>query len=72
MARYNVSVPPTHEQGSYKTIVSDDGLYGSTFRACALLDYNSCRAHDGLPPLSRMPAGTQYTLIRSTSATFEA
>jgi hypothetical protein len=64
MARYNVTVPPTDEQGSYTTIAAD--CYGQTFRACALQDYNSCRAHDGLPPVSRMPSGTVYTLIRST------
>lgn len=71
MARYNVTVPPTREQGSYKTIVSDSGEYGQTFRACALQDYNSCRAHDGLPPLSRMPAGTEYSLIRVTEDSWE-
>jgi hypothetical protein len=69
MARYNVTVPPTAEQGSYSTIAADG--YGQTFRACALQDYNSCRAHDGLPPVSRMPAGTTYALIRSTVDSWE-
>lgn len=69
MARYNVTVPPTMEQGGYKTIAHDG--YGQTFRACALQDYNSCRAHDGLSPLSRMPSGTVYTLIRSTVDSWE-
>lgn len=69
MARYNVTVPATAEQGSYKTIATDS--YGQTFRACALQDYNSCRAHDGLPPLSRMPSGTKYTLVRSTVDSWE-
>ncbi len=59
--RYTVKVPPTAEQGSYQTIVS--GSRGQTYRAEALQDYNSCRAHDGLPPVSRMPAGTTYTAI---------
>lgn len=31
-----------------------------TLAKSALWDYNSARAHDGLPPLSRMPAGTVY------------
>jgi len=58
MARYEVTVPPTREQGSYKTIVRDG--YGETYRAAALWDYNSAREHDGLEPLKRMPAGTTY------------
>jgi len=62
MARYNVTVPPTAEQGSYKTIARDTN--GQTYRADALQDYNSCRAHDGLPPVSRMPSGTVYSRIR--------
>jgi len=51
-------VPPTAEQGSYKTNASD--------RADALWSYNSARAHDGLPPVSRMPAGTVYQYQRTT------
>ena len=31
-----------------------------TYRAEALQDYNSCRAHDGLSPISKMPSGTAY------------
>ena len=59
MAKYKVTVPPTREQGSYTTIVS-----GPDYRKDALWDYNSCRAHDGLQPLQRMPAGTVYTRIK--------
>lgn len=59
MSRYLVTVPPTTEQGSYKTM--------ATSRADALWDYNSARAHDGLPPLSRMPAGTVYQYQRTTT-----
>ena len=55
---YHVTVPPTAEQGSYKTTAKAG--YMQTMRQCALQDYNSCRAHDGLPPISRMPAGTKY------------
>jgi hypothetical protein len=52
------TVPPTAHVGSYSGTVS--ASYGETLAASALWDYNSCRAHDGLPPLSRMPAGTVY------------
>lgn len=54
---YDVTVPPTMEQGSYKCRVSD--VYTSK-AADALSDYNGARAHDGLEPLRRMPKGTQY------------
>lgn len=59
--KYKVSVPPTAEQGSYVTTVS--GSYLQSYRAEALQDYNSARAHDGLPPVSRMPSGTTYKAI---------
>lgn len=63
MAKVKVTVPPTMEQGSYSTIVSDG--YYQTIPQAALQDYNGCRAHDGLPPISRMPAGTKYTRMKS-------
>ncbi len=63
MARYKVTVPPTMEQGSYVTNVSDG--YHQTVAQAALQDYNGCRAHDGLPPIRRMPAGTKYTRLKS-------
>lgn len=50
---FTVKVPPTQDHGSYTT--------KATSRADALRQYNSARAHDGSPPLSRMPAGTVYT-----------
>ena len=52
------TVPPTKEQGSYSGLAHSS--YYETARACALWQYNSARAHDGLPPLKRMPAGTKY------------
>ena len=58
---YQVNVPPTKEQGSYKTTVK--GSYGQTYRTEALQDYNSARAHDGLPPINRMPKGTEYATM---------
>lgn len=53
MKRFIVTVGPTWEQGSTK-LVADS-------REDALWQYNSCRAHDGLPPIKRMPRGTKYT-----------
>jgi hypothetical protein len=57
MNKYIVTVPPTAEQGSYTTAADS--------RADALWYYNSARAHDGLPPLRRMPAGTVYAYQRT-------
>lgn len=59
---YTVNVPPTWEQGSYTTRVKS--TYYETYRQAALSDYNSARAHDGLPPLKRMPRGTTYTIYK--------
>ena len=62
--RYKVTVPPTHDVGSYSTTVSSRSQFcRESYRAEALADYNSCRAHDGLPPVRRMPAGTVYAPI---------
>lgn len=58
---YKFTVPPTADQGSYSGTCRNG--YGQTYRAMALQAYNSCRAHDGLPPLTRMPSGTVYTPI---------
>jgi len=63
MKTYRVTVPPTRDQGSYTTTARNG--YGRTYRADALIDYNSCRAHDGLPPLRRMPSGTTYRRIET-------
>lgn len=60
--KYKVTVPPTKEMGSYFCNASRS--YGQTLAGCALQSYNSARAHDGLPPLSRMPSGTLYTAIK--------
>lgn len=54
---YDVTVPPTKEQGSYKTRVNDRYTSKSTD---ALSHYNSARARDGLKPVKRMPKGTTY------------
>lgn len=44
--------------GSYQSTAS--ASYFETLAQSALWDYNNARAHDGLPPLRRMPAGTVY------------
>ena len=56
---YSFTVPPTNDVGSYAGNCSAG--YYETHRQNALADYNSCRAHDGLPPVKRMPNGTVYT-----------
>lgn len=61
--RYKVKVPPTAEQGSYTTTARSS--YMQSYRAAALQDYNSCRAHDGLEPVRRMPVGTVYEKLCS-------
>lgn len=59
--RYHFTVPPTAEQGSYSADCS--ASYMETYRANALSQYNSARAHDGFEPLARMPRGTRYKSI---------
>jgi hypothetical protein len=56
--KYSVDVPATREQGTFVTVC--EGGYFETYRQNALSDYNSARAHDGLPPVKRMPKGTTY------------
>lgn len=48
------------------TDVSDG--YHQTIAQAALQDYNGCRAHDGLPPIRRMPAGTKYVRLPKSKA----
>jgi hypothetical protein len=55
-----LKVPPTTEQGSYNVQIHPAA--NETVAAAALWVYNSARAHDGLPPLRRMPRGTTYTV----------
>lgn len=57
--KYTAHVPPTKDQGSFHTIA--ERTYMESMRANALWHYNRARAHDGQPPLTRMPAGTTYT-----------
>ena len=62
---YRYTTPPSPEMGTYSGMCRAG--YYSTYRSDALADYNSARAHDGLEPLRRMPAGTRYTPLKPTS-----
>lgn len=55
---YRFTVPPTAELGSHAGTCA--ASLHETRAANALFGYNRARAHDGLPPLSRMPIGTRY------------
>lgn len=59
--KYKVTVPPTTQMGSFTCIATPSRT--ETLAANALWSYNSARAHDGLPPLSRMPSGTFYAPV---------
>ena len=58
---YRYTVPSTTELGSATGVCRDTPM--QTYMQDALWDYNSSRAHDGLPPLKRMPPGTRYIPI---------
>ena len=60
MAKYTVFVPPTKDQATFRILARDDYM---TVAKDALQSYNSARAHDGQPPLKRMPNGTTYTRL---------
>jgi len=59
--KYRVTVPPTHDMGSYSAVCRD--IKHHTYQEDALIDYNISRQHDDLPPLKRMPCGTVYTPV---------
>lgn len=63
---YKFTVPPTREVGSYSGTCS--ASWGETYQQNALSDYNSVRAHDGLEPLKKMPAGTRYVRVGANPA----
>ena len=54
-----VIVPFVPDMGSVAPYVATD-TWGESYRANALRALNSMREHDGLQPLTRMPAGTKY------------
>ena len=59
--KYRVEFPVTKNMGSYSTVAKASPM--ETVEENALWDYNSARAHDGLPPLKVLPKGTKMTRI---------
>lgn len=62
------TIPPTKDQGSAQFRIGKTDYYDKTWRGAALAKYNSMRAHDGQPPLRRLPAGTKVLKIRHLPA----
>lgn len=54
MRLYLVQIPPTRDQGNHCMRFMCNR---SEVRKEALREYNSARAHDGFPPIQRLPAG---------------
>jgi len=50
------SIPPTRDLGSCIIVGKESPMESA--RDNALWEYNSMRAHDGLPPISSLPWGT--------------
>lgn len=59
MTTYRVTVPFVPDMGSIQPYNARAG-YLQTYRQDALWTLNRMRDHDGLPHLTRMPAGTKY------------
>ena len=62
MKSIKYEIPATKEQSPY-TLIGIESLM-ETARENALWQYNSARAHDGLPPVSNLPKGTVGTPIK--------
>jgi hypothetical protein len=62
VAKYRVTVPFIDDMGSVLPFIATSSPM-ETKEQNALWDLNSMREHDGLPKLSRMPAGTKYERI---------
>lgn len=58
--KFKVSFPITRDMSPISYIVSDSSRSESK-EETALWYYNNSRSHDGLPPLSKLPAGTTFT-----------
>lgn len=54
----------TANLGPFSITVSDSSR-SETKEENALWHYNNSRAHDGLPPLSNLPAGTTFTPLHT-------
>jgi hypothetical protein len=60
MAKFKVTVPFVDDMGSIMPFIVTESNTETKAQA-ALWEINRMRDHDGLPHLSRMPAGTTYT-----------
>jgi hypothetical protein len=58
------NIPSTNDQGSATVRIGKTEYYDKTWRGAALAKYNSMRAHDGQPPLKRLPRGTTVLKVR--------
>jgi len=58
MTTITFTVPPASGFAGFDGTCS--ACYNQSYQQGALADYNRARAHDGLPPLRRMPRGTIY------------
>lgn len=56
---YEIRIPITPDQGPTRLEIHSP--YLGSIRGEALRQYNSMRAHDGQPPLTRLPVGTKIT-----------
>ena len=61
MKKIQYTIPPTANVGNC-TIVGVSSLT-ETARENALWEYNSMRAHDGLPPVGTFPNGTKSKVL---------
>lgn len=64
MIRYKVTFPFIPSMGSVSPIIVTHYPMSSA-RENALWDLNRMRDHDGLPHLTRLPAGTKLELIKA-------
>jgi hypothetical protein len=62
MAKYRVTVPFVDDMGSVMPFVASSSPMESKEQN-ALWTINSMRDHDGLPRLTRMPAGTKFERV---------
>ena len=58
---YRFTCPPTLQMGSYAGVCRGTLMEHPSDNA--LWYYNSARSHDGLPPVTSLPAGTKFRLV---------
>ncbi|WP_321935341.1 hypothetical protein [Paraburkholderia sp. J8-2] len=66
MSKFRVTVPFVPDMGSIQSFVVSETMM-QTKAQDALWNINKMRDHDGLPHLTRMPAGTRYERIKDAS-----